>query len=121
MNTRRSFLKSSLAAAAATTLLRGNAFAEFLPLLADRDDRLSAKARGPFRDIGMAAPHRARPHFRASSRGPATCSGMAWSKNVSRSRMIACGISCSLSVLTPECLRMAVPMARTSTMPPPSS
>ena len=39
---------------------RGNAFAEFLPLLADHDDRLSAKARRPFRDIGMAAPHRAR-------------------------------------------------------------
>ena len=39
---------------------RSNTFTDFLPLLADHDDRLSGKARRPFRDIGMTPPHRAR-------------------------------------------------------------
>ena len=37
------------------------------------------------------------------------------SKNVSRSRMIACGGNCSLCVVAAGCFLMAVPIARTST------
>ena len=62
------------------------------------------------------------PHVRSRLRGwAAPGTGGAWSKNVSRSRMIAWGMSWSLWVETPACLRMAVPMAITSTSPAPSS
>ena len=47
---------------------RSNTFAEFLALLANRDDDLSGKARRPFRDIGMAAPHRARNEVGSASK-----------------------------------------------------
>jgi hypothetical protein len=63
------------------------------------------------------------PHFLASSRSltvPAFV-GAASSKKVSRSRMIAWGMSCSLCVATLWFLRMAVPIAITSTRPRPIS
>src|SRR5207244_8728900 len=51
-------------------------------------------------------------HFRSSALGAMP---PVVSKNVSRSRMIACGGNCSLCVVAAGCFLMAVPIASTST------
>src|SRR3984957_6397332 len=59
-NERKIFLRPALDASvedscgcASVTKPRSNTFTDCLPLLADHDDRLSGKARRPFRDIDM--------------------------------------------------------------------
>lgn len=68
--------------------------------------------------VGRLPPIDFRAHLCSSTRVP-----WRWvsSKNVGRSVMIACSRSWSLAVATVACLRMAVPMARTSTKPRPIS
>ena len=71
--------------------------------------------RRPRRNAGFEGQSRASTQCSARFSVRADCAPGAGSKKVSRSRMTAWGTSCSLTVATPACFRIALPTAITST------